>query len=219
MKNLLLILSLCVIFTSGISQAAETIVFDSPEYATYVANNPSVTISSDYLSIQGTNGIFDSIQRSYVMFDISSLGNVTIESAVFSVSVIEQNNGSQFGLAQDPFGELYYVANDGWDDSIVWPTQTGDLSATNFGSQNMTSGDVAWDELVAGGWDWQVDLSDGLLSLLVAPEYAHRNNFSHFGDPTLTVTYSNVVPAPGSITLAILGLSSVMAIRKKKRNL
>jgi hypothetical protein len=82
-----------------------------------------------------------------------------------------------------------------------------------------------WDLLNTSGINIsQIDLDD-YLSLMLRSRYENIDNYGVFFSaesdslqPYLKITYS-VIPAPGSITLAVIGLSSVMAIRRKKRNL
>ncbi len=208
------LLALCAFLVPCMVQAAETVVFDDPTFAAYVDSSGNEA-SEDYLSIQGTDGTLPGVHQSYVMFDIGIIPDgAIVESAYFTVTVEEFETGDFY-----PYGALFHIGDDSWDDEIDWSTQSSGSIGTGFGSENMAAiGEITWDDLVAGGWNWQADLADSVISLLVSPEYAQSNNFVRFVDPVLTVTY-NVVPVPGSAALAILGLSGVIAARRRKRNL
>ena len=234
MKNLLN-MALVALLLPGIVMAADTITLSfSPSVDSYVDQAyPTTSYSgSDTLGTQGTIGfaITDnqptSVQQSYLQFDVSQAvsdipAGATIESVVFGVYLYDIAADSA-----EPSVDLFY-AEDNWDNSITWNTSPDEIGDTLGTQMNLgVVGYYEWDLLNNSEVSW-VDTgvwTDGTVSFLLAPTNDETWNGAYFYSsegqyqPYLKITYS-VVPAPGSITLAVLGLSSIAAIRRKKAGL
>ncbi|MHC4551569.1 MAG: DNRLRE domain-containing protein [Planctomycetota bacterium] len=226
MKKIVLLLTitlLCATWTS----AGEVLYDENPYEDAYVsegADGPGGDV--DLLYIQGAGNV----TRSLIKFDTSTIPTgAIITSAVLGI-YLEEEYMDGFGPSVTMDAELFYVDNDNWDDATVDWDFVGGLttdSSTYMGFEAMPDEDqyYEWDLLNTSGINIsQIDLDD-YLSLMLRSRYENIDNYGVFFSaesdslqPYLKITYS-VIPAPGSITLAVIGLSSVMAIRRKKRNL
>ena len=237
MKDVIKILCIALLLSPGFALAADTLTFSASDDAYVDESMPNTSFgSSTTLATQGTTGYTvadsqpESAQQSYLQFDVSKVltdipSGATIESVVFGVYLYDIATNSA-----DPSVDLFY-AQDNWDESTVtWNTAPDEVGDT-LGTQMYHGTDVyyEWDLLNNSEVSW-VDTDvwhDGIVSFLLAPTDDEFWNGAYFNSseaqanqPYLKIAYSySVVPAPGSITLAVLGLSSVAAIRRKKRSL
>ncbi len=242
MKNLTKVLCIALLLSPGFVLAADTLKFSASDDAYVDESMPNTNYgSSPMLSTQGTirdpyygftvaDGQPESVRQSYLQFDVNKVltdipAGATIESVVFGVYLYDIAANSAV-----PSVDLFY-ANDNWDESTVtWNTAPDEVGDT-LGTQMYHGSDVyyEWDLLNNSEVSW-VDTDvwhDGVVSFLLAPtddEFWNgtilNSREAQSNQPYLNVTYSySVVPAPGSITLAVLGMSSVAAIRRKRRGL
>ena len=233
MKKLLLLLTVSFVLT-GIVPAAEVLYDENPYEDAYVDDLSGTGTNDDTLVIQGNlgNGTLDAVARTLLKFDISSIPtDAVITSALFGIYLEEESMPNIRTLSSSPEAELFYVADDSWDeDTVDWAFTEGLTtdSTTSFGTDALTTTGqyIEWDLLSASGIDYSQIERDDYLSFLLTTTDETINNWALFlssendiNQPYLRITYTNVVPAPGSITLAVIGLSSVMAIRRKKRGM
>lgn len=192
-----------------------------PELYDAVVDSTGKTVSSQ-LSVQGYHsgvGTFGSVQRSYLMFDLSSIpDNATVISAEFGMYLDRINQGTYYSC--DPSTGIYYVEDDSWTEAgITW----ANAPDTSYGGDYQDTVDnqyYVWD--ILGGtdlqWDYLEDLMDNRISLMLGTQFEGANNWAHFSNPYLKVDYTvPAVPEPTVMTLCLIGLGSAgVAIRKKK---
>jgi hypothetical protein len=200
------------------AMAAPTLM---PELVDAVVDSAGNTVSSQ-LSVQGYRvgiGSFGSVQRSYLMFDLSSIpDNATIISAEYGMYLDGINQGTY--NSSDPSTGLYYVEDDTWTEGgIDWDNAPG----ASYGGDYQDTVDnqyYRWDILNGTDfqWEWLGDLVDDRISLMIDSQFEGVNNWAHFSNPYLSIDYTvPAVPEPATITLCLIGLSSAaVAIRKKK---
>lgn len=192
-----------------------------PEMYDAVIDSAGKSVSSP-LSVQGYHsgvGSFGSVQRSYLMFNLSSIpDNATVISATFGMYLDGINQGSYYSC--DPSTGVYYVGNDSWTESTInWtnapaPSYGGDYQDT-VDNQN-----YEWD-IFSGTdfqWGWASDLVDNRISLMIDTQFEGVNNWAHFSNPYLKVDYTvPSVPEPTVMTLSLIGLASVAVAKRKKK--
>lgn len=233
MKTFILLLTVLLALTA-VAPAAEVLYYENPYEDAYVDDLSGTGTNDDTLVIQGNlgNGTLEAVARTLLKFDISSIPtDAVITSAFFGIYLEEESVPNIRYLSSSPEAELFYVAADNWtEDTVDWAFTEGLTtdSSTSFGTDPLTNTGqyIEWNLLDASGIDFTQIERDDYLSFLLTTTDESINNWALFlsseneiYQPYLKVTYTNAVPAPGSITLAVIGLSSVMAIRRKKRSL
>jgi hypothetical protein len=220
MKKWLMILAALVCVSLPVS-AAPTLAF-TPELYDAVVDSAGKTVSSQ-LSVQGSHsgvGTFGSIQRTYLMFDLSSIpDNATVVSAQFGMDLDGINQGSYNSC--DPSTGVYYVANDTWTEGgIKWNNAPAPSYGGDYQDTVTPETTYVWDILEGTDfqWEWAPDLADNRISLMLDTQFEGVNNWAHFSNPYLKVEYTTpTVPEPATMTLCLIGLSSAaVAMRKKK---
>ena len=201
------------------------------------SSGSGITGSETELSIQGYAPGFrslESYQASYLKFDLSDIpDNAVITGAVFGIYYSGQNTGLY--SAADPYAYLHYVGSDAWSEgSLNWndaDTLNVDNQAIEDESKPMPDEDEAieWDLFSGVGFNWtnwQDDLEDNYISLLMTVEDMDINNYANFYSseydiesmrPYLNLTYS-VVPEPTSMTLVLVGLSGYLTAKRRKHS-
>ncbi|MHC5082368.1 MAG: DNRLRE domain-containing protein [Planctomycetota bacterium] len=229
-------IAVSILAVCGVLQAGETASFRAIDDA-YV-DSVDTTASTGGESFLYTQGLFnatlneragipiDSVQRTFLKFDISSIpAGSTIESGFFGIYL----NDSYAGAANASL-ELYYVADDSWNETdINWNNSQAMASSgelVRIAQPVTTNGYYEWNLLsgIGNDLDLAADLADdGLVTMMLKTQFEGANSsaefFSdeHFNNrPYLDIGYTNPVPAPGAITLAMLGMGSVLATRKRK---
>lgn len=240
MNNLTKIFCIALLLIPAFAAASVTVTF-TPTDDAYVDEGSATTNygDSDTLSVQGTysggypdEDLPSSVTETYLQFDISSLlsslpSGAVIESVVFGIYLYDTADD-----CSEPSIDLYYAEDDWDEDTLTWDlAQDVDEVGDSLGTQASlgVTGYYEWDLLNNSEITWEnVDIwSDGIVSFLLASTNDDEYNGAYFYSseysegaytPYLKITYS-VVPEPASITLAALGLSSLMAVRRKKRGL
>jgi hypothetical protein len=157
--------------------------------------------------------------RSYLKFALDAPAGYEIASAVLH---LYQYDAGGFV----PIVQLHHVADDSWSqDTVTWnnrPLPTPSIS-TMILSQDIgyTVGWKSFDLLASGEWDWQADVADGSLSLLLKSNENgdERHNFHSLEaqtevdlHPYLEVSF---VPEPSGLTL--LGVWGVWMMGRRAR--
>jgi hypothetical protein len=218
MKYLRLI-TVCVVLFSGTNLWAVVDLYNqAPVEDAYVDNvRPDTTYNTTALQIQGfgddafPGSSVDSVQRSFLKFDVSSLEGKTLLSAKFGIYM---NAASSYS---PPSMQLYHIG-DGWSESsITWNNSmslTASASAIGNDEQMDTYRYYEWD--VFPSWDAS-DLTDGYVSYMLTVGQEGLNNYGYFNSsenaefqPYLKIEY---IPEPASI--ALLGLGAVL-FRKRR---
>ena len=204
-----------------LSLPATAVMTYMPEMYDAVVDSAGNTVSST-LSVQGYHsgvGSFGSVQRSYLMFDLSSIpDNATIIFAEFGMYLDEINAGTYYSC--DPSTGVNYVEDDTWTEGgIDW----GNAPGASYGGDYQDTVDnqyYVWDILNGTDfqWGWQGDLVDNRISLMIDSQFEGANNWAHFSYPYLKVDYTvPAVPEPATLTLGLIGLvSTAYAVKKKK---
>lgn len=217
-KSFTILAALVVVCLSLPAAAVPTYM---PEMVDAVVDSAGGTVTSQ-LSVQGYHGgigSYGSIQRSYLMFDLSSIpDNATVIGAWFGMVLDGINQGTYYSC--DPSTGLYYVEDDTWtEDDIDWDNAPG----ASYGGDYQDTVDnqiYEWDILNGTDfqWDWMGDLVDDRISLMIDSQFEGVNNWAHFSNPYLSIDYTTpCVPEPATITLCLIGLGSAgVAFRKKK---
>jgi hypothetical protein len=192
-----------------------------PELYDAVVDSAGKTVSSP-LSVQGYHsgvGSFGSVQRSYLMFDLSSIpDNATVISAMFGMHLDGINQGSYYSC--DPSTGVYYVGNDSWTEStITWANKPAKSYGGDY-QDTVDNQNYEWD-IFSGTdfqWGWAPDLVDNRISLMIDTQFEGVNNWAHFSNPYLKVDYTvPAVPEPTVMTLSLIGLASVALAKRKKK--
>jgi hypothetical protein len=192
-----------------------------PELVDAVVDSAGNTVSSQ-LSVQGYRsgvGSFGSVQRSYLMFDLSSIpDNATIISAEYGMYLDAFNKGTY--NSSDPSTGLYYVEDDTWTEGDIDWDNAPNASYGGDYKDTVDNQYYVWDILNGTDfqWAWLGDLVDNRISLMIDTQFEGVNNWAHFSNPYLSIDYTvPAVPEPTVMTLCLIGLSSAaVAIRKKK---
>jgi hypothetical protein len=192
-----------------------------PELYDAVVDSAGKTVSSQ-LSVQGYHsgvGSFGSVQRSYLMFDLSSIpDNATVISATFGMHLDGINQGT-FNSG-DPSTGLNYVEDDAWtEDGIDWDNAPGASYGGDY-QDTVDNQNYEWD-IFSGTdfqWGWAPDLVDNRISLMIDTQFEGMNNWAHFSKPYLSIDYTvPAVPEPTVMTLSLIGLASVAVAKRKKK--
>jgi hypothetical protein len=221
-KSRMILAAIVMVCVSLPASAAPTLAV-TPELYDAVVDSAGNSVSS--LSVQGYHsgvGSFGSVQRSYLMFDLSSIpDDATVVSAQFGMYLSGINQGTYNSC--DPSTGVYYVADDSWTkNGITW----NNAPAASYGGDYQdtvtpsSTNPYVWD-IFSGTdfqWAWAPDLVDNRISMMIDTQFEGVNNWAHFVNPYLKVEYTTaVVPEPATMTLCLIGLSSAaVAIRKKK---
>jgi hypothetical protein len=223
MKKSMMILAALVMVCVSLPVSAAPTLAVTPELYDAVVDSTGKTVSS--LSVQGYHcgvGSFGSVQRSYLMFDLSSIpDDATVVSAEFGMYLGGISQGSYNSC--DPSTGVYYVQNDSWTKSgITW----GNAPAASYGGDYQdtvtpsSTNPYVWD-IFSGTdfqWAWAPDLVDNRISLMIDTQFEGANNWAHFYNPYLKVEYTTaVVPEPTVMTLSLIGLASVAVAKRKKK--
>jgi len=202
-----------VVSVAAFAQAgnAATVANPTDDFTAYV---PSGYDSSTALDSLLVNKIFNNdILVSFIKFDISALKGQAISGAKISL----------FGSgAQGTSASIYYVANDAWVDQNVSKSSV-DLAALQgslLAMQSITTTNNVNEFVFSDLNDLVANLSnpaDNYFSVVVKANYSF-NNAAFFSQesafaPKLEVT---PVPEPSSMLLGLMGLSSMLGLRRKK---
>jgi hypothetical protein len=186
-------------------------------------------VSESILAVQGYHsgtGTFGSVQRSYLMFDLSSIpDNATVVSAVFGICVAGINSGTYY--SSDPSTGVYYVGNDSWTESTITWANKPSYSIGGDYQDTVDNQYYEWDVLTGTDFQWNYmgDLLDNRISLMIKAELEGTNNWAQFysseaqgNQPYLKVGYTvPAVPEPTVMTLCLIGLGSAGVVFKKKK--
>ena len=236
MKKVLILLLMGLFVQVGTIQAIPD--YDQDPIADIIVDSGGYVFDLDYISAQGygdENPLIESVQRSYLMFDLSSIpDNAVIDSAVFGVYWTQYDTAiDMYGGLSDPWVTLHYVESDSWDESGFDGATDEWLDQPSHGGfideeQNTVSSIIAyeWDLLDTTGtpWDWAVDLAndDNLISLMLMATVETTDNVSWFNSmecsdyrPYLRIEYT-IIPEPSSIILGGLGIGVFGALRRRK---
>lgn len=218
MKYLRLI-TVCIVLFPATNLLAVVDLYDqSPVEDAYVDDvRPDTTYNTTALQIQGFGGDpillsnVDSVQRSFLKFDVSSLEGKTLLSAKFGIYLNDSSGYSPPSL------QLYHVG-DGWDESsITWNNSASLVAdASAIGSDEQVDSVRYYEWNVFPNWD-SADITDGYVSYMLTVGQQDLNNYAYFNSsensefkPYLRIEY---IPEPASV--ALLGLGAVL-FRKRR---
>jgi len=153
---------------------------------------------------------------SFLQFDVSSLKNVTVENAYLSLV------GSGTGTVR-----LYQVAND-WIDSVSQDAVTELRNTTKPLISEVMNPSA--DSVYFNGVDlasYGVSSSDGLLSFVLLGDTYTNASFYPYNPstslmpvadngPALSISGYTPVPEPSSMIMGLMGLGSLLGIRRRK---
>lgn len=218
MKYLRLITVCVVLFSAANLWAVIDLYNQAPVEDAYVDKvRPNDTYNSAVLQIQGfeddsfPGSSVDSVQRSFLKFDVSSLEGKSLLSAKFGIYL---NASSSYS---PPSMQLYHIG-DGWaESSITWNNSTSLVAgAVAIGTDEQVDAYRYYEWDVFSSWDAS-DITDGYVSYLLTVGQEGLNNYGYFYgsenaefQPYLKIEY---IPEPASI--ALLGLGAVL-FRKRR---
>jgi hypothetical protein len=216
--------AVCIVLFSITNLFAVYDLYDqAPVEDAYVDNvRPNNTYNTAVLQIQGFgsdpypgSGV-DSVQRSFLKFDVSSLEGKTILSAEFGIYLNGSSGGPSGYLT--PSLQLYHIG-DGWNESSVTWTNSASLVATGsaIGTDEMTDDHnryYTWNVFP----DWNPsDITDGYVSYMLTVGQTGKNNYAYFNSsenasfkPYLRIQY---IPEP--VSAALLGLGAVLCRKRR----
>ncbi|MCE5186923.1 MAG: DNRLRE domain-containing protein [Planctomycetaceae bacterium] len=179
------------------------------------------TFDSDTLQARGFgtasfpgSGV-NSVQQTFLMFDVSWLADKTIISAEFGVYL---NDYSE--LYFPPSLRLWHV-DDGWTETELTWNNSRTLAT---GRTAMTADPEQVDALDQYYvWDvWQMfnmaDLADGFVSYMLTVEDETRDNYAYFnsGQSGAFIPYLHIEYIPEPATLTLLCLGGLAALRRSR---
>lgn len=145
---------------------------------------------------------------SYLQFDLSEISDdFDLSSAVLNLYIFS-------GGTQSPY--VYYIPDDSWDESSInWNNRpsTGGQIAEQVNWDDYP--DYEWVEIPLINWDYQTDLNDDTLSIVLAPwasggygpttYYATQDYSDGSFVATLDLTGDDTAPVPEPATMLLLG--------------
>lgn len=234
-KSMITISVLCAAFLAGTASAelTETLY---PVHDAYVdSGQPSTPFGNlDVLRIQGYargSGSFESIQRTYLMFDLGKLDipeGAEITAAVFGIYLVDNNRGTF--TAADPFAFVHYLGDDSWQqETLTWNNASTDYETEAFKSISedmlVTGKYHEWELISDSGFQWTNyadDLANGFISLVLVTEFEDFNTWAEFYSsnesnefkPYLKITH--IIPEPATLALLAMGMGGIGVFRKKR---
>ena len=225
MNKLLTFMLATAVVLSSVSMAGITLNLNPVDDAMVDSTSSTTNYGYEgYLSIQGISFPFTtSIQESFLMFDLSTIPDTAVvDSAILYVYAYDYESAASAALAS-----LHYVGDDTWDEGDITWVNAPTFDAGYFDDQISINADgwYSWDLLDSSGtdsWaDYSVDLQDDLISLMIKALNENSLNSAQFYSdeysdrllrPYLEITYT-VIPAPGAICLAAIGIVFVRRLR------
>ena len=232
--KIIAILSILVSFSATSLVRADLITLSSQADAFVQQGNPGGNFGTGQITVKGLNGT--TTRKGYIRFDLSGIPVADILDAEFKIAVFQNNSGGTDTTTRQPFTISMYGLNDGVGESWGESTINYSNAPANMTGNVLTSDATLLGTFAVPAVDPPVTLSfnptnlstflkndtDGQVTFILLRDNNSSTHNLAFSSketsgmaPTLLI---NTIPEPGTIGLAIVGLTVLAGVRGRVRS-